>query len=198
MRAHLLSVAPAVLLVIQGCSHPGAPRTAADARESPAQPATGSPAVPAAGAVSFDVLVDPNAPKPNLTEHEEFIQPELRSAPLPKFPPAALAAEAGPATIGVRVTIDERGFSDVRDSPLVASYTGPFASEFREAVARAVRRWRSTSARIDTVRDAPPNSGYDSPKILVRWRPVRVNVDLTFHFSIVDGRGGVALGGPAK
>ncbi len=211
MRAQLLFVAPAVLLVLQGCSHPGAPRTAADGMESLSPRAAGSPSVPASGAVSFEVLVDPNAPKPKLGEHEELIQPELRSAPLPEFPPAALAAGAGPATIGVRVTIGETGgasdvngsreagrVSDVCDSPLVTSYSGPFAAEFRQAVERAVRRWVTTSARIDTVRDAPPNQGYDAPTILVKWRPVPVNVDLTFRFSIVDGRGGVELGGPAK
>jgi hypothetical protein len=88
--------------------------------------------------------------------------------------------------------------SDVRDSPLVTSYSGPFAAEFRQAVERAVRRWVTTSARIDTVRDAPPGQGYDAPTILVKWRPVPVYVDLTFRFSIVDGRGGVELGGPAK
>jgi hypothetical protein len=201
----------AAAFVILGCSHPEAPRTAADGMESPSPRAADSPSVPAAGAVSFEVLVDPNAPKPKLGEHEELIQPELRSAPLPEFPPAALAAGAGPATIGVRVTIGETGdasdvhdrpeagsVSRVRDSPLVAPYTGPFAAEFREAVVRAVRRWVTTSARIDTVRDAPPNQGYDAPTILVKWRPVPVNVDLTFRFSIVDGKGGVELGGPAK
>lgn len=88
--------------------------------------------------------------------------------------------------------------SDFRDSPLVTSYSGPFAAEFRQAVERAVRRWVTTSARIDTVRDAPPGQGYDAPTILVKWRPVPVYVDLTFRFSIVDGKGGVALGGPAK
>jgi len=211
VRARFPSAAPALLVVLQACSHHAVPIADPDAAASRGAPAASAPAVPVAGAVSFEVLVDPNAPKPKLGEHEELIQPELRSAPLPEFPPAALAAGAGPAIIGVRVTIGETGdasdvhdgpeagsVSRVRDSPLVAPYTGPFAAEFREAVERAVRRWVTTSARIDTVRDAPPNQGYSSPTILVKWRSVPVNVDLTFRFSIVDGKGGVELGGPAK
>jgi hypothetical protein len=206
MRTRLLYAVPAALLVLSACSHQSVPRTAAEPLETPTKPSTSSTAASAAGAVSFDVIVDPNAPKPRLGEHEELIQPELRYAPLPEFPAAALAAGAGPAAIGVRVTIGEGGtvtdvrdsplagsVSDIRDSPLVASYSGPFAAEFREAVYRAVRRWITTQARIDTVRNAPPNQGYDTATILVKWRPVPVYVDLTFRFAIVDGKGGVEL-----
>ena len=80
---------------------------------------------------------------------------------------------------------------EVKDSPKIARYTGPFASEFRAAVETAVRRWSFTSARIDTLGPARP----DMPqRYLMATRYVPTYLDFAFHFSVVEGRGVVSVG----
>ena len=67
----------------------------------------------------------------------------------PIYPPTALAAHAGLATIGVRITVDAAGrVADVR--PSLASVTVPssFGTEFRAAVDAAVAQWRFRPAEI--------------------------------------------------
>lgn len=61
----------------------------------------------------------------------------------PVYPPAALAAHAGAATVGVRITVDATGrVSDIRPSLVSLTLPSPFAAEFQAAVEAAVAQWR--------------------------------------------------------
>jgi hypothetical protein len=110
------------------------------------------------GNTSFRV-VEPPRPPPPPGSSREMIEPVSRAnyrdaqaihpLVMPVYPPAALAARAGAATVGVRVTVDASGVvTDVRPSMLAVTITPPeFAEAFREAVEVAVRRWKFAPAR---------------------------------------------------
>jgi TonB family protein len=111
------------------------------------------------GNTSFRV-VEPPRPPPPPGSSREMIEPVSRAnyrdaqaihpLVMPVYPPAALAARAGAATVGVRVTVDASGVvTDVRPSMLAVTITPPeFAEAFREAVEVAVRRWKFAPARV--------------------------------------------------
>jgi len=62
---------------------------------------------------------------------------------MPVYPRRALAAKAGWATVGVKITVDSTGrVTDIRPSILTLSTPGPFAADFREAVELALRQWK--------------------------------------------------------
>lgn len=72
----------------------------------------------------------------------------------PVYPPRALKAKAGWATVGVRITVDPMGrVSDVAPSMLVFSTPGPFADDF----GRRSRR-RSSSGAFFRRRSRSSNS----------------------------------------
>ena len=112
----------------------------------------------ARGSTSFRVVEPPRPPPPQGSG--ESIEPVKRSIyrdaeaihPLvmPVYPPAALAARAGAATVGVRVTVDANGaVTEVSPSMLAVTITPPeFAEAFREAVEVAVRQWKFAPARV--------------------------------------------------
>jgi hypothetical protein len=111
------------------------------------------------GSTSFRVVEPPRPPPPQASD-KEMVEPVRRSIyrdaeaihPLvmPVYPSAALAARAGAATVGVRVTVDTNGaVADIRPSMLAVTITPPeFAEAFRGAVEVAVRQWRFAPARV--------------------------------------------------
>ena len=111
------------------------------------------------GSTSFRV-VEPRRPPPPPASDKEMVEPVKRSIyrdaeaihPLvmPVYPAAALAARAGAATVGVRVTVDAGGaVTEVRPSMLAVTLTPPeFAEAFRDAVEVAVRQWKFAPARV--------------------------------------------------
>jgi hypothetical protein len=117
-----------------------------------------TPKSEARGRTSFRVVESRRPPPPQGSG--ENIEPAKRSIyrdaeaihPLvmPVYPPTALAARAGAATVGVRVAVDANGaVADIRSSMLVVNVAPPaFGEEFREAVEVAVRQWRFAPARV--------------------------------------------------
>jgi len=141
--------------------------------------------------VAVEFLADPTAPKPKLDESQEFAPASPRFTRLPGYPPAALTAGGPSAVVAVRLMIDESGqVYEVKDSPRLTPYTGPFAADFRDAVEAAVKRWAFSAARIDTL--GPPYP--DMPqRPLAATRYVPTFLDFAFRFSVVDGRGVVSV-----
>lgn len=153
-----------------------------------------------AGASSFAFVERPAAPPPARTVTTEPVEQRLleeyREArpvyPLanPVYPPRALKARAGRATVGVRITVDVTGrVSDVAPSMLVFSTPGPFSDEFREAVEAAVRQWRFRPAEIEKIEFVQtPALSYSR---IVGRQKVEAQLDVAFNFTAT---GGVELG----
>jgi hypothetical protein len=170
-----------------GCQHAAGP---AQGEPVPAVPATGSPRE---GSVAVEFLADPVSRDEKLDEAHVFVPASLLLMPLPEYPPAALAGGGPSALVGVRLSINASGVvEDVADSPRLAAYTGPFAAELRQAVDAAVRRWRFTSARIQTLGPASPGS---AERPVAAARRVPTYLDFAFRFAVVDGKGIVTVGG---
>ena len=183
-----LSFALALAVLAAACAHRGGP--------APAEPAPVPPsketATPREGAVAVEFLADPDSPKPRLEESQEFTPASPRSTTLPEYPPNALAGGGPSAVVAVRLVLEGGAVREVKDSPKLAPYIGPFAAEFRQAVEAAVKRWAFTSARIDTL--GPTRS--DMPeRYLMATRYVPTFLDFAFRFSVVDGKGAVTVAG---
>ncbi len=113
----------------------------------------------ARGSTSFRVVEPPRPPPPQESDRE-MVEPVNRAnyrdaeaihpLVMPIYPPTALAARAGAAMIGVRVTVDTNGaVADIRPSMLAVDVAPPaFAEAFREAVEGAVRQWKFAPARL--------------------------------------------------
>ena len=176
--------------LLAACAHQNAPVPALTPTPS-AAPSTAS-ADPREGNVAVEFLADPDSPKPKLDESQEFTPASPRFIPLPEYPPEALAGGGPSAVVAVRLVLEGGTVREVKDSPKLPRYTGPFASEFRAAVETAVRRWGFTSARIDTLGPARP----DMPEhYLSATRYVPTFLDFAFRFSVVEGKGVVTVGG---
>lgn len=100
----------------------------------------------------------------------------------PVYPPAALAAHAGTATVAVRVTIDVSGrVADVRESLLSLSMPSRFAAEFRAAVDAAVKQWRFRPGEVlhlELVRDPDGDFPRLKSRENVEWA---FDVEFTFR-----------------
>ena len=158
---------------------------------APAQTA----AVRDAGKVAFRFLVDPSAMTSSAAKMEELVSPRpTADLPLPNYPEAALAAQAGAAHVVVRILIDKDGrIQDVTDSPVASSSSGPFSGDFRDAVLRALRHWRFTPGHFDHYEDGPDSDDDGKPdyRRLVRSVRVPVRYDVRFDFEVIDGVGRV-------
>jgi hypothetical protein len=143
------------------------------------------------GNVAVEFLADPDSPKPRLDSNQEFTPASPRFTPLPEYPAAALAGGGPTAVVAVRLVVEADAVREVKDSPKLAPYNGPFASEFRAAVEEAVHRWVFASARIDTI--GPPREDM-AERYLIRTRYVPTFLDFAFRFTVVDGHGVVSMG----
>lgn len=149
---------------------------------------------PTVGASSFEVIRPPalavgGAGKAEPTEENtvDFREAQaIRPLAMPVYPPAALAARAGRAQVGVHVTVDRAGkVSEVGPSLFVLSTPGPFAGAFREAVEAAVLQWRFRPAEIlhlETVR--APEATYNR---ISRSETIEAQFDLAFTFTASGG-----------
>ena len=191
MRRLRLAAALSLSALLVACAHQNA--SVPDLTPTPAvAPAKAAPD-PREGNVAVEFLADPESPKPKLDAHQEFTPAEPRATPLPEYPPEAFAGGGPTAVVAVRLMLAPEGvIREVKDSPKLAPYTGPFAAEFRTAVEAAVHRWIFSPARIDTLGPARP----DMPKrYLLATRYVPTFLDFAFRFSVVDGKGVVTVGG---
>ncbi|WP_157772453.1 energy transducer TonB [Lacunisphaera limnophila] len=102
---------------------------------------------------------------------------------MPVYPARALAAKAGAAQVGVRVTVDAQGnVTAVRPSMLAISITPPaFADDFREAVEGAVRQWKFRPARVEDI-EIVTGGGVAYSRVL-HTETVEAEFDLAFTFT---------------
>lgn len=102
----------------------------------------------------------------------------------PVFPAAALGRLRVPALIGVRITVDERGWvTDVAPSLKALTMPGPFVAEFQAAVKEAVAQWRFTPAEK---RHLVPGRGgpmKDDYWVVTRAEKTSAVFDVAFTFS---------------
>lgn len=143
------------------------------------------------GTSSFRV-VEPRRPPPAVTSNETIVpvsREQYRDAEakhplvMPVYPPKALAAKAGAATIGVHVTVDASGaVVDIRPSMLAISVTPPkFADAFREAVETAVRQWKFAPARVHYI-DVVTEGDFTYHRV-TRTERIEAEFDLAFTFT---------------
>jgi hypothetical protein len=151
------------------------------------------PAVPETGRSSFTV-VEPRRPPPPEPSEKELVEPVSRAnyreaqaihpLVMPVYPPAALAAKAGAATVGVRVTVDANGaVADIRPSMLAIGFVpSKYADDFRAAVEVAVRQWKFAPARVHSIeRVTEGEFTYDR---VTRTELIEAEFDLAFTFTL--------------
>lgn len=101
---------------------------------------------------------------------------------LPVYPPRALRARAGAASVGIHVTVDTQGrVTNIRPSIWIFSTPGPFADEFRQAVETAVQQWRFRPAEARHLEPFEEN-GYRGLRV-AHTEPVEAEFDLAFRFA---------------
>ncbi len=111
----------------------------------------------------------------------------------PVFPAAALGRLRVPALIGVRITVDERGWvTDVAPSLKALTMSGPFVAEFQAAVKEAVAHWQFRPAEkrhLVPGRGGPMQEDY---WVVTRAEKTEALFDVAFTFTT---SGGVLSGG---
>jgi outer membrane biosynthesis protein TonB len=148
------------------------------------------------GRVAFELLADPNLTAPAVSAQQVLMAPAPLDEPLPEYPELALATEAAPVTLAVRIIIDETGMvREVLDSPLDERPMGDKGGMYRAAVEEAVRRWRYHPAIIRTLGDGEDlnHDGRIDHRATLDEKPVRSYLDLRFTFEVVSGRGRVVV-----
>ena len=151
-----------------------------------------APTDDAYGSSSFRVVESPRPPPPSAS-NQEMVEPVSRAnyrdaqaihpLVMPVYPPRALAARAGAAAIGVRVTVDSSGaVTDIRPSMLAVSVTPPgFADDFRAAVEVAVRQWKFAPARVLYLERR--TEGEFTHDWVTRTEMIEAEFDLAFTFT---------------
>jgi TonB family protein len=101
----------------------------------------------------------------------------------PVYPPVALKARAGMATVGVRITVDPTGrVENVQPSLALVTIPAAFAAEFQAAVEEAVKQWRFRPAefrQLELVKDP----GGDFQRVVKREN-VAWAFDVEFTFNV--------------
>ena len=148
-----------------------------------------------AGQSSFLFL--PNEPSPDaLPKKDEEIVPPLASGQLalPSYPPAALAAKFGYATMVLRLVIGTDGrIAGIEQSPHKISSGGAFEKEFRASIEEAVQKWVFHPAewrRLEDGEDLNGDGKIDFRRV-VESRKIVVHYDVQFEFDIMNGKGQV-------
>lgn len=139
---------------------------------------------PRTAAASDQVIVgdvgEPSAAK--YTEDFKQAVPLKKTVVLPVYPPKALLAKAGRATVGVQVTVDKEGrVTDIGTSLLTYNTPGLFAGDFLEAVKAAVRQWQFSPAEVLQMETA--KSGDFTYQRIARTTKTETKLDLAFTFT---------------
>ena len=145
------------------------------------------------GQSSFRFVTPPapassNKPKPPPTAEAPprvTVVPAEPIEPLavPVYPKLPAGVRPALATIGVRITIDTQGrVSDIGPSLLSFSTPGPATAALREAVEKAVAKWRFTPAEIHHVE---PMRGPERSEYLLMKSSEKTewNFDVAFTFT---------------
>ena len=134
-------------------------------------------------------------------DRRRFVPPTPRTElSLPDYPPEALAGGASPIRIVLRIVVDplDGRVTKVGPSPVEASGTGPYEREFRIESERAVRRWRFTPGRMETLENGPDEDGDGKPDYtrVAEVVPVPVLYDVRFDFERIGGEASVTMPRP--
>ncbi len=149
-----------------------------------------APAAPDEGSSSYRFLTpDPASskkagvgiPGPQPLVQTINAQPILPLA-VPVYPPVALKARAGMATVGVRITVDTAGrVENVQPSLALVTIPAAFSAEFQAAVEEAVKQWRFRPAefrQLELVKDP----GGDFQRVVKRENVAwAFDVEFTFN-----------------
>ncbi len=150
------------------------------------------------GRGTFEFVRAPHSPdaasaKPvvqETTAQEEWLPPRaVGKLAEPVYPAAALAAGAGPVTMGMRVVVDAEGkVTEVAPSVRAWSTPTPWAAEFHAAIEATVAQWRFRPAEVrhfTTVTNAEGTYRSVTGVEKTEWA-----LHVTFSFSV---RGGVVV-----
>lgn len=155
------------------------------------------PETPTQGAVSFEEIPDPSARRPQAGAGQDYLRPRLEEGfALPAYPQEALAANAPPTDVVVRIVVGTDGsVSDVSPSPLAPPPTGDWVDLFCTSVRDAVIGWRYDPCQLRDLEDGPDGDGDGAPdyRLVVASTPVAVYLDIKFRFEIVAGTGRVSI-----
>lgn len=153
------------------------------------------------GEASFAIVPDPDAPRRELEKNQFYQRPIAKGKlAMPVYPKNALEQRFGAATVAVRIIIGVDGkITDISDSPITLSTSGPFEADFRNAVEEAIRTWTFESAELQQLEDGKDLNGDGKPDFqkVVSVQKIPVYLDLRFDFNIVRGSGQVRAA-PAK
>jgi hypothetical protein len=171
-----------ILLLALGCAGRQAPEPP---HESP----------PSRGLSSFDFIYNGASVDTTPPADQELRPPVIaEELALPLYPPEALSGGADPATVAVRILVDNEGrVAEVADSPRLPSTPGPFAPHFRRSVEDVLDSWKFWPAqwrRYEPGEDLDGDGVADYRRV-VESRVVTFYLDVRFDFEIVDGRGRV-------
>lgn len=109
----------------------------------------------------------------------------------PVYPKAALAGRAGPARVGVHITVGTDGrVSDVRPSLATLTLPSPYAADFQAAVEAAVAQWRFHPGEVQHLEPAKAPDGTSYLRV-ARSEKVEWSFDVAFTF---NGAGNVLAG----
>ena len=151
------------------------------------------------GASSLQFVADPANPAKDLPDDVELHPPTpIVELDPPEYPPRALEARAGAATVGLRLIVSAKGrVVDVTPSPLVPSTGGPFEGEFRAAAEAAAAGWLFTPAWVANLEDAPDRDGDGKPddRVATSIERIPVYLDVRIDFELVEGQGKVRVSG---
>jgi hypothetical protein len=151
------------------------------------------------GVVSFEQIRDQSARRPEADVGQEYRRPVLEEGfALPAYPPEALAANAPPAEVAVRLVVATDGsVASVTPSPLAVPPEGEWEELFYRVVRDTVAGWRYEPCELRELEDGADLDGDGSPdyRMVVASTPVQVYLDLVFRFEIFAGTGQVSTGG---
>lgn len=156
-------------------------------------PTAAPPPPPAEGKTNYSYIFDPGNPGLRLPEDVQFSRPFPRGTKtLRAYPENALAAHDGPHSEVVRFIIDTDGNVDkIVDSPMGVSDGGPFATDYRRAVEKALRTWRYMPGVVQHVKLGEDSDVDGKPDytVVTSSEVVPVYYDIRFTFEIVEGKG---------
>ncbi|MBP1625270.1 MAG: Gram-negative bacterial TonB protein C-terminal [Acidobacteria bacterium] len=154
------------------------------------------PPIPPEGTVSFKFVSGEKSGDKKDPQGWEFQPAQLRGdAPLPVYPPRALAARIGSVVTVARIIINAEGnVTDVTLRP--GSTANRFAEDFFRASETAVRQWKFTPPAWWLLEDGKDLNGDGKPDYqnVVSKNPVTVYGDVQFYFEISSGQGTVGGG----
>jgi hypothetical protein len=118
---------------------------------------------------------------------DEWVAPRaLGKLSEPVYPAVALAAGAGPVTMGMRVVVDAEGkVADVGPSMRAWSTPTPWAAEFRAAIEAAVAQWRFRPAEVRHFTTVTNAEG--SYRSMTRSEKTEWALHVTFSFKAEGG-----------